>query len=279
MLPFDNNHELNDRTFRLLTDLIHRHSGLRFDESTRYMLQRRLSPRITELKLDSFQDYYYHLSYHPNREAELETIFDLITTNETYFFREERQLQAFTEEIIPAIIQEKQEQKTLRIWSAGCASGEEAYTVAMLCNRIPELRGWDIDIFGSDISQKVIQAARRGVYGETSFRSMPESARASYFEKEENKYRIKDEIRRMVTFGKMNLLDDEKTGIFAELDLIFCRNVIIYFDTEAKKSVVEMFYRRLRKHGYLLLGHSESLLSLSTQFKLAHLKHDMVYQK
>lgn len=280
MLFSANSYALSEDTYRLLSDFLYANSGLRYDESSKYMLQRRLSLRIQELKLDSFEKYYYYLMYHPNREAELEIIFDLITTNETYFFREERQLQAFTREIIPEVIQEKGETKTLRIWSAGCSSGEEPYTIAILCKQMPELREWDVDIFASDISQRVLQTARRGVYGDSSFRSTQDQIRDTYFEKTaDNKYRIKDEIRQMVTFGKLNLLDEKKAGIFGELDLIFCRNVIIYFDMEAKKKVIENFYQKLRRNGYLLLGHAESLLSLSTKFKLRHLKQDMVYQK
>ena len=150
----------------------------------------------------------------------------------------------------------------------------------MLCSQLPELTGWDVDIFASDISQKVIQTARRGIYGESSFRTTQDKIRQLYFDRTpDNKFRIKEDIRRMVTFGKVNLLDEQKTGIFSELDIIFCRNVIIYFDIEAKKKVIENFYRKLRREGFLLLGHSESLLSLSTKFKLRHLKNDMVYQK
>ena len=280
MLIGSNSYELNDSTYRLLTDFIYQNSGLRYDESSKYILQKRLSPRVRELNLDSFDKYYYYLMYHPNREAELETIFDLITINETYFFREDRQLRAFSEEIIPEVMQEKKDAKSLRVWSAGCASGEEPYTIAMLCKEKLELNDWDVDIFASDISQKVIQTARRGMYNETSFRTTEDRVRQQYFEKAiDGKFKIKDEIRQMVTFGKLNLLDDQKTGIFSELDLIFCRNVIIYFDVNAKKKVIETFYRKLRKGGYLLLGHSESLLSLSTKFKLRHLKNDMVYQK
>lgn len=281
MALFPSNYlELSDQTFRQLTDFIYSNSGLRYDESSKYVIQRRLSPRVQELRLESFDKYYYYLMYHPNREMELEAIFDLITINETYFFREDRQLRAFREEIVPEVMNYRRDMKTMRIWSAGCSTGEEPFTIAMLCKQIPQLQGWDVDIFASDISQKVIQTARRGVYGESSFRMTPEDTRQLYFDRTpDNKFRIKDDIRRMVTFGKVNLLDEQKTGIFSELDVIFCRNVIIYFDLDAKKKVIENFYRKLRKEGFLLLGHSESLLSLSTKFKLRHLQSDMVYQR
>jgi chemotaxis protein methyltransferase CheR len=275
-----NNLELSDQTFRQLSDFIYCNSGLRYDETSKYVIQRRLASRVRDLRLESFEKYYYYLMYHPNREQELEAIFDLITINETYFFREDRQLRAFREEIIPEAMAYRNGARALRIWSAGCSTGEEPYTIAMLCKHMPDLEGWDVDIFASDISQKVIQTARRGIYSESSFRTTDEKIRQLHFDRtQDNKYRIKDEIRRMVTFGKVNLLDEQKTGIFSELDIIFCRNVIIYFDQEAKKKVIENFYRKLRKEGFLLLGHSESLLSLSTKFKLRHLKNDMVYQR
>src|SRR5580765_5519386 len=142
MLIGSNSYELNDSTYRLLTDFIYQNSGLRYDESSKYILQKRLSPRVRELNLDSFDKYYYYLMYHPNREMELEAIFDLITINETYFFREDRQLRAFQEEILPEVMTVRRDTKTLRIWSAGCSTGEEPFTIAMMCKQMPELAGW-----------------------------------------------------------------------------------------------------------------------------------------
>jgi chemotaxis protein methyltransferase CheR len=275
-----NHYPLDNNTYRQLTDLINACSGLRFDPSSKLMIYRRLESRLRSLQLDSFEKYYYYLRYDPNREAEMDVIFDLITTHETYFFREERQLLAFTNEIIPQLIEARKQFHALRIWCAGCSSGEEPYTVAILCRQLPELRNWNVEIFASDISQKMIHLARRGIYGENSFRSTKDVAKCIYFDKtEENQYRIHDEIKQMVTFMKLNLLDDRRVGVFGEMDVIFCRNVIIYFDLQAKKKIIENFFHKLRQGGYLLLGHSESLLNLNTSFKLRHLKNDMVYQK
>src|SRR5262245_26069736 len=203
--------ELSDQTFRQLTGLIYSNSGLRFEDSAKYMIRRRLSPRVRELKLDSFEKYYYYLLYHANRESELEIIFDLLTVNETYFFREERQLHAFSEEIIPLIVEEKKANRVLRIWCAGCSTGEEPYTIAMLCCASGLLRDWEVDIFASDISQRVIQTARRGTFSQTSFRNMPDGLQERYFERlADNRYRINDGIKQMVTFGKVNLFDEHK---------------------------------------------------------------------
>ena len=280
-LPSDSYYPLSEELFRLITDLIYRNSGLKFDDGSKYLIQRRLSPRVQDLKLESFQKYYYYLLYDQNREPEIDTIFDLVTTNETYFFREERQLRAFSDEILPEIIQEKEKtgNKRLRIWSAGCSSGEEPYTIAIIANGHAGLKEWDVDIFASDISQKTIAKARKGVYTQNSFRNVNEALINNFFTKENEKYKIVDTIKNMVTFGKVNIIDERKLVLLGEVDIIFCRNVLIYFDTDAKKKAINNFYSRLRKNGYLLLGHSESLLGLSTQFQLKHFINDMVYQK
>ncbi len=277
----DSYYPLSDELFRLISDLIYKNSGLKFEQDSKYLIQRRLSQRIQMLNLDSFQRYYYYLLYDQNREAEMDNIFDLITTNETYFFREEKQLKAFSEEILPEIIQEKQAkgEYRLRVWSAGCSTGEEPYSIAIILYEKPYLKGWDIDIFASDISSKALAKARKAVFTSNSFRNVNDEIINTYFIKENDKFKLKDHIRNMVTFGKLNIIDEKKLVLLGELDVIFCRNVLIYFDTDAKKKAVENFYNRLRKNGFLLLGHSESLLGLSTKFQLRHYVNDMVYQR
>lgn len=280
-LNFSLNHhlELPDDVFRLLREQIYKRSGMWFNDSSKYLLQKRLSPRARELNFDSFQKYFYFLQYDPRADAEFDQIFDLITTNETYFFREPAQLQAFTEEIIPDILSRKTVKK-IRIWSAGCSSGEEPYSLAMLLQEA----GWYdhavFEIFASDINQQVLSKARKGIYRENAFRVTTPEMREKYFTREtDTSWRVKDEVRNRVSFGRLNLYDEARVSLLGHLDIIFCRNVIIYFDDASKKVVVSNFYNRLVDGGYLLLGHSESLISLSTQFKLRHLKHDMVYQK
>ena len=280
-LNFSLNHhlELTDDVFRLLREQIYKRSGMWFNDSSKYLLQKRLSPRARELNFDSFQKYFYFLQYDPRADAEFDQIFDLITTNETYFFREPAQLRAFTEEIIPDILSRKSVKK-IRIWSAGCSSGEEPYSLAMLLQEA----GWYdhavFEIFASDINQQVLSKARKGIYRENAFRVTTPEMREKYFTREtDTSWRVRDEIRNRVSFGRLNLYDEARVSLLGHLDIIFCRNVIIYFDDASKKVVVSNFYNRLVEGGYLLLGHSESLISLSTQFKLRHLKHDMVYQK
>ncbi|NVN99603.1 MAG: protein-glutamate O-methyltransferase CheR [Geobacteraceae bacterium] len=277
----DSDIKMTDEEFVLLRDLIYNYSGLYFAEENRYLLERRLSPRLSHHQLVTFHDYYYYLKYDVSREQELSDIMDLLTTNETYFFRESFQLKAFTEEIIPELIAAKIKNgdKTLRIWSAGCSTGEEPYTIAILLLEMPALAGWKIEIIGTDISQRVLHHARKGVYGNSSFRVTEPHFKSRYFHEQDGGYRVNDRIREIVTFSRLNLYDSNKFLFLGKMDLIFCRNVIIYFDIMSKKRVIEHFYTTLHPGGFLLLGHSESLMNITTAFKLRHFKNDMVYEK
>lgn len=278
-LSLNHHLELPDDVFRLLRDAIYKRSGMWFADSSKYLLQKRLSPRAKELNFDSFQKYFYFLQYDPRSDAEYDQIYDLVTTNETYFFREPAQLTAFVEEIIPDLLSRKPVKK-IRIWSAGCSSGEEPYSIAMLLSEAGWYEHAAFEIFASDINQQVLARARKGQYRENAFRATDPTVRDRYFSREPDaSWRIRDEIRNRVQFGRLNLYDEARVSLLGHLDLVFCRNVIIYFDDASKRVVVSNFYNRLIEGGYLLLGHSESLISLSTQFKLRHLKHDMVYQK
>jgi chemotaxis protein methyltransferase CheR len=278
-LSLNHHLELPDDVFRLLRDAIYKRTGMWFSDTSKYLLQKRLSPRARELNFDSFQKYFYFLQYDPRADTEFDQIYDLVTTNETYFFREPAQLAAFTEEIVPDILTRKGIKK-IRIWSAGCSSGEEPYSIAMLLQEAGWYEKAAFEIFASDINQAVLAKARRGQYRENAFRATEASLRERYFTREaDNSWRISDEIRNRISFGRLNLYDESRVSLLGHLDVVFCRNVIIYFDDASKRIVVTNFYNRLVEGGYLLLGHSESLISLSTQFKLRHLKNDMVYQK
>jgi chemotaxis protein methyltransferase CheR len=208
-------------------------------------------------------------------------IMSIITTNETYFFRESFQLKAFTDEIIPEIVEAKKKKcdRSLRIWSAGCSTGEEPYSIAMLLIESGLVKGWRVEIIGTDISHRVLQQARKGVYGKSSFRATDAAYVESYFEEQDGGYRISDTVREFVTISQLNLFDHNRLALLGRMDVIFCRNVIIYFDQTAKQKVVEAFCQSLYPGGFLLLGHSESLMNISTLFSLRHLKNDMVYQK
>jgi chemotaxis protein methyltransferase CheR len=272
---------LPDDVFRLLRDFIHGYCGIYFDDGSKFLLERRLSRRLEQHRLKSFEEYYHFLRYDRKREDELVILIDNLTTNETYFFRESPQLRAFSEEILPGLRETLADRKVLRIWSAGCSTGEEPYTIAILLLESGDWwRDWQIEILGSDINQRVLRTARKGVYKKNAHRATSPAMLAKYFVADEKgDFRIIDKVKELVSFSSLNLLDPYKTSLISSMDIIFCRNVIIYFDREAKKKVIESFYQKLRDGGYLLLGHSESLINISNAFVLRTLKNDMVYQK
>lgn len=273
--------ELTDEEFRLLAAFIYDHAGLYFDGGSRFLLESRLQNRLKEHHFDSFLKYYHYLLYHQDRLAELNRMIDIVTTNETYFYRERNQLDAFAEEILPEMAQRNSGKKSLRIWSAGCSTGEEPYTLAILCSESGLFDdSWQVDIIGTDISQRVLKTARKAVFSQSSFRATDGEAIDRYFDRtEDGKYSLDDSIRNMVHFGHLNLMDEKMMGLIRECDIIMCRNVIIYFDQNAKARAINSFYRKLVPGGYLLLGHSESLMNITTVFKLKHLTRVMVYQK
>lgn len=270
---------LSEDVFRLIRDIIRDYCGLYFDDSSKYLIEKRLSRRVMGHHLNDFRDYYRFLRYDRHSAEELSEIMDILTVNETYFFREQNQLKAFTEEILEELKDTNSETKTLRIWSAGCSTGEEPYTIAMLINEKGSFRGWDIEVYGSDINQRVLQTARRGVYRKNSFRTTEPYFLNKYFVEEDGSSRIIDAVRKNVNFSYLNLLDHFKAKFMGKMDVIFCRNVLIYFDAASRRRVIDNFYDRLTDGGYLLLGHAESLINISTAFKLRHFKNDMVYQK
>jgi len=272
---------MSDEEFRLIRDLVYSHSGLFFDNDSKYLLEKRLGKRLSFHRLATYRDYYHFLRYNREKEQELSDIMDILTTNETYFFREAFQLKAFTDEIMPEIIAEKEKrgERSLRIWSAGCSSGEEPYTIAMLLLEMGCCKGWRVEIIGADISHRVLQQARKAVYGKSAFRATEERYVKRFFQEQDGSFKIADAVKELVTISHLNLFDQNRLALLGRMDIVFCRNVIIYFDQIAKKKVVEIFHRMLREGGYLLLGHSESLMNISTAFTLKHLKNDMVYQK
>ena len=270
---------LEEEVFRLIRDFVRDYCGIYFDDDSRYLLEKRLSRRVRTLHFSNFREYYRYLLYHKNREEELTSIIDIITVNETYFFREQNQLKTFSEEILPELKDINKDKKRLRVWSAGCSTGEEPYTIGILVLEKGYFQNWNIEIFGSDINQRVLQAARSGIYRKNSFRATEPYFLRKYFREEDNISRISDNVKKYVNFSHLNLLDPFKVKLVGTVDVIFCRNVLIYFDYPSRKKVIDMFYERLADGGYLLLGHAESLINISTAFSLRHFKYDMVYQK
>ncbi len=277
---FDSGPHLQPDEFRLLRELINRFCGMVFSDDSLYVFERRLKERVRELGLETFTQYYHHLRYHPSAKAEMESAVDALVTNETYFFREEYQLRAFRYEILPELKErlERDGKNSLTVWSAGCSTGEEVYTLAILVAESGLFDGWDVRIFGNDISRRVLAMARRATYGHSSFRAMP-AKYERFFEPAPGGQIVAPHIRAMCHFGHLNLLERDRSALIGRANIIFCRNVLIYFDDQARKQVIDTFYERLHPGGYLLLGHSESLLNSTTAFELVHLSSDMVYRR
>jgi chemotaxis protein methyltransferase CheR len=265
--------------FRLLRDTICARTGLAFSPEMRGAFERKLRERLSALNLRTFAEYYQHLRFHANSAQEWDEVYDLLTTNETYFYREDYQLDAFRDEVLPMLAEQAQPRKRLSLWSAGCSTGEEAYTIAILVKESTLFSGWDVAVHGSDISRRCIATARRGLYGAGSFRVMPAIWRGAYFSERPGGWQVAESIRSLCHFNQMNLLDADRARLLGRVDAIFCRNVLIYFDTQSRRKMIDLFHDRLYPGGVLLLGHSESLLNLSTAFELCHLKGDLVYRK
>lgn len=275
-------HEMTNEEFELMRNLIYNLSGIYFTDSKKYLLESRISKRIETNNMGSYSEYLTHLKSFAGRK-ELDSLFEAITINETYFFRVPQQFEAFENIIIPEIAKTKinNPNPTIRIWSAASSSGEEAYTLAIIVlEKFKNIyKNINFQIIGSDINNAVIENARKGIYKEYAVRNVPEYLLNKYFIKDNNLYILKDEVRKMVKFTNINLYDSLAISSVPSCDVIFCANVLIYFDIPSKQKVVSDLYKILTKGGYLFIGYSESLHGISKAFKLVHLPKAMAYQK
>lgn len=273
--------ELKAEEFALFRDFIYERTGLFFADTKAYFLQNRLSERMAQVGCHSYTDYYYQLKYDPS-QTEIERLVDLITTRETSFFRNPPQIAAFQRKVLPEIIERKRRdgQRTLRIWSAGCASGEEPYTLAIIVLDTVQASGlWEIQIIANDLSLAALAQARRGMYQRDTLRNLDAHWLQRFFVPVSGTYHVRDEVKRLVHWNHLNLADDRRMSIIQHVDVIFCRNVLIYFGPEAKKRVIDRFYGALNPGGYLFLGHSESLHSISKAFRILPYEGAFGYQK
>lgn len=274
--------ELTDVEFRLVREFIHERFGIYLKDEKRLFVQMRLYPRVMNLGLSSFNDYINHFKYGADRDREVSRVISMLTNNETYFFRELPQLIAFRDFLLKELHESKisSGHKSMKILSAGCSTGEEVYTLAMLAYETGSFFwGWDMHIMGMDISENALETARRGVYYPRSFRMTDPKYLAKFFSSNCENHSAKDSIRRMTSFVPGNITDpadwEDKKGF----DIIFCRNVLIYFSEDKVKAAVENFHNALNPGGYLLLGHSETLTGIYDEFEAKRFPQTIVYKK
>jgi chemotaxis protein methyltransferase CheR len=280
--PSDHDFELSEEEFRLLRDFVHEKFGLYFDNGQRATLRARLSARLSALDLVSFEDYYHYLRFGPQRAEELSRMASHLTNNETYFFREQPQLQVFSEHVLRQVKDRKARtgERTLRLLSAGCSTGEEVHTLAMIVYDSGQFFwNWDVEIVGLDVDEAALEKAKKGVYFHNSFRGLSPALKERHFNREGQGERVKDALRRMVRLRHGNLLEAASYEGLGPFDAILCRNVLIYFSDVMIRKVVEHFYRSLVPEGFLLLGHAESLSRITDIFTPIRFPGAMIYQK
>lgn len=269
-------------TFHQLRDLIYEKCGIFYADNKKYLVENRLTRRLEEYGFKTFEEYLYFLKYDTQRNHELSFLYDSITTNETSFFRNPPQLEAFEKGVLPLVVENlrKSSNSKLRIWSAACSTGEEPYTLAIMLleNRVI-MSGISTEIMASDISEGVLSSARKGIYGNNSVRNTSKYHIDKYFIINSDTYTVKPEVKNMVKFSNINLYDQLKMKTMKGFDVIFCRNVLIYFDDKAKKQIIASLYDSLNPNGYLFIGHSETLHNISRAFKLVNFNRMPVYKK
>ncbi len=271
--------ELKREDFDSLRQLVTDRLGLALGPESRSALERRLRDRLVHHGHASFAEYAQFLRFSGAAVEEWEELQDLLTVHETYFWRDETQLRSLRDEVLPLLAEQGKSRRRLAIWSAGCATGEEVYSLAMLVHDSGLFRDWFVRIYGTDVSRRCIGVARRGVFQASSFRTMPPELRRHYFHERADGMHVVERLRSYCSFGQINLAQPEKVSLVGHQDAILCRNVLIYLDGAARRRLIEGFLERLLPGGILVLGHAESLARVSNAFELLPLKGDLVYRK
>jgi chemotaxis protein methyltransferase CheR len=267
--------------FARLAKIVYERAGIHFPENKKYVLESRLGRRLQELEVDNYDQYIALLTMGPYQQDEFQEMFNKITINETSFFRNEPQLDVFEKAVLPELLESRKTTRRLRLWSAACSSGEEPYTLAILLHRTLGVRllDWKIEILGTDISELVLATAQSGKYTDYALRTTPALMKQRYFKSEGAFWKLDPTIMSMVHFEVHNLKDRVGARRFGQFDVIFCRNVLIYFDDAMKAQVVGTFAEQLRPDGALFIGHSETLRGLGTPFEVMPFPQGFCYSK
>ncbi len=269
---------MTDDEFKIFRNLIHSECGICLSESKKDFLRNRIEKRLKALDMGSYFQYYRYIT--AKNKDELCVFLDTVTINETCFFRNAPQFELLRGKVLPELVERKRNLRdyALVIWSAGCATGEEPYSLAMeVCEAIPDASLWNIRIIASDISLRCLEAASRGRYSAERVKDVPEKYIARYFKQDGEYYEVRESLKKLVVFDYHNL--KHESGLTA-VDVIFCRNVMIYFDMDEQKLLVDKFRRAINPHGYLFIGHAETLQGISNgDFKFLYWNKGTAYQK
>ncbi len=270
---------MTDEEFRLLRDFITQKCGIFYNEKQKYIFQQKLLKRLEKNALKNFKEYYYLLKYNSTKE-EIQQLYNVLTVNETYFFREKEHLLAIKDYILPEMLKTRPN-RVIKILSAGCSTGEEPYSIAMTLNESFTNPEQSLSILGLDISQKALDTAQSGNYRKISlaFRAMDPLYLQKYFISSEDSYKLKENIKSLVKFKLANLFEFSTLSPYDKYDLIFCRNVMIYFSKDFKRSLVESFYNCLNPDGYFIISNTENLNDMQTKFELIKKGNIFMYQK
>lgn len=270
---------ISEMDFEKFREFFYRKTGIQFEPTKRYFVDKRLEERIELTGSDNFRSYFTMLRFEASGE-ELQHLTNLMTVNETYFFREEYQFKCLVKSILPDITQRKSDGSPIRIWAIPSSSGEEPYSIAIyLLEYWAGINNWDIEIISSDIDTKILAQARKGRCSKRSVQHLPEVILNKYFTRMGDEYQICDELREAVEFTRVNLAEPADTRPYRNFDVIFCRNLLIYFDDVSRKTASETFYDALNPGGYICLGHSESMSRISSLYKVRKFPEAIVYQK
>lgn len=271
--------ELTDNEFNQYSAYIFERSGINYTINKKTILQNRVRRRLRELNLESYKEYFDLIKNKPMNDPEVIKFFDEVTTNETSFFRHDKQFKALEGMIVPEIV-EKKRVGSINVWSAAASMGKEAYTIAMVLSAMPNLKGRSIKILGTDLNQKVLNIAKQGEYDIKDVKGVETKYKKFYIEKKEDGIvEMGKELKSLVDFKRFNLKDSFSR--FPKMDIIFCRNVFIYFPKEVQREIVDKFYAQLNPGGFFILGHSETLNGISDKFEYRKYNNEnlMIYQK
>ncbi len=271
---------ITDEEFAKFSEFFYRKTGILFDSSKKYFVDRRIGERMQKNGCETFREYFATVRFEVDGE-EMQRLVNQMTVNETYFFREDYQFQALVSGILPEFASRKDKGQSIRIWSVPCSSGEEPYSLAIyILEHWPDADRFDIEIMASDIDSAILAQAAAGIYGERSLQRLSPDLRRKYFvAQKNNQFKISEELRTSIDFSRVNVVDPLQMRRFREIDVIFCRNMLIYFDDKSRLEVIEAMYDCLAPGGYICLGHSESMSRISSLFRAKKYADAIIYQK